>query len=83
MYVSVEFCRSWQKRRAPTLRCRRARYMLRLATRTAQRTRLLSTKSMPPAVWVTVTVPEDKREEFLKVMEVKPRAFSCSSFLHA
>ena len=80
MYVSVEFSRSWQKRRAPTLRCRR--YMLRLATRTAQRTRLLSTKSMPPAVWVTVTVPEDKREEFLKVMEVKPRAFSCSSFLH-
>ena len=56
--------------------------MLRLVTRTAQRTRLLSTKSMPPAVWVTVTVPEDKREEFLKVMEVKPRAFSCSSFLH-
>ena len=80
MYVSVEFC------------CRKApsyfempdvrRYMLRLVTRTAQRTRLLSTKSMPPAVWVTVTVPEDKREEFLKVMEVKPRAFSCSSFLH-
>ena len=30
-------------------------------------TRLLSTKSMPPAVWVTVTVLEDKREEFLKV----------------
>ena len=78
MYVSVEFCRSWQKRRADV-----RRYMLRLATRTAQRTRLLSTKSMPPAVWVTVTVPEDKREEFLKVMEVKPRAFSCSSFLHA
>ena len=26
---------------------------------------------MPPGVWVTVTVPEDKREEFLKVMEVR------------
>ena len=80
MYVSVEFCRSSPS--APSSNFEMRRYMLRLATRTAQRTRLLSTKSMPPAVWVTVTVPEDKREEFLKVMEVKPRAFSCSSFLH-
>ena len=40
-----------------------------LAARPAAAFAARSLSSKPPGVWVTVTVPDSKREEFVKVME--------------